>query len=59
MRQRTLAYVGIALVLTGLAALEFFAEYLHGDAPDPAVCLTPESRKDAIREVLLHHMLGH
>jgi hypothetical protein len=59
MRHRTLAYMGVALLLGALAAGEFIVEYLHGDAPEAARCLTPESTKEAVKEVLLHHMLGH
>ncbi len=59
MRHRTLTYLGVAVLLCALAAAEFVVEYFHGDAPDAALCLTPESKKDAIKEVLLHHMRGH
>ena len=59
MRRRTLTYVGLALLVCAFAAAEFVVEYLHGDAPDAALCLTPESRRDAVKEVLLHHMRGH
>lgn len=49
----------LVLAVAVLAGLEFLHEYRHGDAPDAALCLTPESRKEAIREVLMHHMRGH
>lgn len=59
MRHRTLTYIGLALLVCVFAAAEFVVEYYHGDAPDAALCLTPESKQDAIKEVLLHHMRGH
>jgi hypothetical protein len=59
MRHRALTYIGITLVLCVLAGAEFLVEYFHGDAPNAALCLTPESKKDAIKEVLVHHMRGH
>jgi hypothetical protein len=59
MRHRTLTYIGIALLVCAFAAAEFVVEFFHGDAPDAALCLTPESKRDAIKEVLLHHMRGH
>lgn len=52
-------YLVVALVLGALAGLEFLHEYLSGDAPDAALCLTPESQREAVKEALLHHMRGH
>lgn len=58
-RHPLLKYLSVALALAVLAGLEFAREYWHGDAPDAALCATPESRQEAIKEVLLHHMRGH
>jgi len=58
-RRSLLLVCCLVLAIAALASLEFLHEYTHGDAPDAALCLTPESRKDAIREVLMHHMRGH
>lgn len=54
-----LKYLFIGLAVAALASLEFLHEYLSGDAPDAALCLTPQSKKEAIKEVLMHHMRGH
>jgi hypothetical protein len=59
MRRRNLTYIGVGLLLAALAGLEFFHELVSGDAPDAALCLTPESRQEAIQEILLHHLRGH
>jgi len=58
-RRPLLKYLSVALALVVLAGLEFAREYWSGEAPDAALCLTPESRKEAIKEVLLHQMRGH
>jgi len=58
-RRSLLKYLSVVLGLAALAGLEFLREYTSGDAPDAALCLTSESRKEAIKEVLLHHMRGH
>lgn len=54
-----LKYVIVVLVLATLAGLEFAHEYFSGDAPDAALCLTPDSKRDAIKEALVHHLRGH
>lgn len=58
-RRSLLKYLFVALILAALASAEFVREYLSGDAPDAALCLTPESKKEAVKEVLLHQMRGH
>ena len=52
-------YFGITLAVITLAGLEFAYEYLHGDAPDASLCVTPQSKREAIKETLQHHMRGH
>jgi len=54
-----LKYVLIGLLLAAIASLEFFHEWRHGDAPNAADCVTPESRKNAVKDVLLHHLHHH
>lgn len=58
-RRSLLACLFVALALAALASLEFLHEYRSGDAPDAALCVTPESRKEAVKEVLMHHLRGH
>lgn len=58
-RRSLLKVLAVGLVLAALASIEFLHEYMSGDAPDAALCLTPESKKEAIKEVLMHHMRGH
>lgn len=58
-RRALLKFLFVGLALAVLAGLEFLREYTSGDAPDAALCLTPESKKEAIREVLMHHARGH
>jgi hypothetical protein len=54
-RRSILKYLSVGLVLAVLVSLEFLYEYTRGDAPDAALCLTPQSRQDAIKDVLLQH----
>jgi hypothetical protein len=52
-------YVLIGLLLVSLASLQFFHELRHGAMPNAADCITPESKRAAVKDMLLHHQQHH
>ena len=52
-------YLLIAVLLASLAGAEFFHELSANDAHGTAVCMGPEGKAEAIRDVLLAHLRSH
>lgn len=52
-------YLLVVVLLTSLVSLEVFHELSSGDAPGEAVCLAPQSKADAVSDVLLLHLQSH
>lgn len=53
-----MAYVLLFLLAAGIGALEYFHELSQSDA-NSAVCLAPQSKADAIGDLLFHHLKSH
>jgi len=52
-------YLFIALLVASIAGVEFFHVLSGDDAPDARVCMAPEGKADAIRDILLAHLKNH
>ena len=51
-------YLLIAVLIASIASVEFFHELSSHDA-DAAMCMAPEGKAEAIRDVLLAHLKSH
>jgi hypothetical protein len=49
----------IAAVVCVIVGLEFFYEYLNGEAHDLALCMTPQEKQEALGSLLLQHVHSH
>ena len=52
-------YLLVVLFLASIASVEFFHVLSNDDARDAAVCMAPEGKADAIRDLLLAHLKSH
>jgi len=52
-------YLLVALLLAAIAGLEYFHALSNDDAPEAAVCMAPEGKAAAIRDMLLAHLKSH
>jgi hypothetical protein len=52
-------YLVAGVIVTALAGVEFYHEFAHDDGPGGAVCMAPESQKEAFRDMLLVHLRSH
>ena len=52
-------YLLVVLFLASIASLEVFHVLSNDDAPDAAVCMAPEGKAAAIRDMLLVHLKSH
>ena len=52
-------YLLVALLLASIASAEFFHELSANDGHGAAVCMAPEGKAEAIRDVLLAHLKSH
>ena len=52
-------YLLIVLLLVSIASLEFFHALSSNRAPDAMVCMAPEGKAEAIRDMLLGHLKNH
>jgi hypothetical protein len=53
-----MAYVLLFLLATGIGTVEYLHELSERDA-NSAVCLAPQSKADAISDLLFHHLNSH
>lgn len=52
-------YLVAGVIVTALAGVEFHHEFSSEDGPGGAVCMAPESQKEAFRDMLLLHLRSH
>jgi hypothetical protein len=53
-----MTYVLLFMLAIGIGAVEYLHELSQPDA-NSAVCLAPQSKADAIGDLLLHHLNSH
>jgi hypothetical protein len=52
-------YVWIGALLASLGGAEFLHELWRGEAPGAGMCVAPEARDEALRDVLVVHLRSH
>lgn len=52
-------YLTVALLIVLIAGLEYFHVFSADHAPEAQVCLAPQGKLEAMREMLLLHLGGH
>lgn len=55
---RYFIYVLVGLMLAAIAGLEVLHAFSHDDSLD-ALCMAPQSKAEAFREMLLLHLYSH
>jgi hypothetical protein len=55
----TMKYLLVGLLVAALAGVEFFHTFSADDGPDTFACMAPQSKADAIRDMLLVHLRSH
>ena len=57
--RRHLTYLAVAMLLAAIAGVEVLHAFAHDDSPDALMCMAPQSKVEAFREMLLLHLYSH
>jgi len=57
--RRHTKYLVVAIALAAIAGVEMLHAFSADDAPDALMCMAPQAKMEAFREMLLLHLYSH